>query len=101
MKITVKKKEYDSGKILRNKYKKFTEVRDRLSQKEGYTDEDLGDMIDVLVIMFDNQFTAEDIDLEFDVPEIIYNFMRADIEIAEKLDRKIEETNKLFMKDKK
>ncbi len=101
MKITVKNKEYDSGKMLRNKYKKYIEVRDRLSQQEGYTDEDLGDMIGVLVILFDNQFTVEDIESEFDVSEIIYNFMRADIEIAEKLDKKIEQTNILFMKDKK
>lgn len=101
MKITVKKKEYNSGKMVLSKFKKYTEVRDRISQQDGYSYKDLEDMIDIIVFIFDNQFTAEDIDLEFDVTEIIYNFMRADIEIAEKLDRKIEETNKLFMKDKK
>lgn len=101
MKITVKKKKYDSGKMLLSKYKKYTEVRDRLSQQGGYTYKDLEDMMGVLVFIFDNQFTIEDIEEDFEITEIIYNFLRADIEIAEKLDKKIEQTNQLFMKDKK
>jgi hypothetical protein len=101
MKITVKKKEYDSGKLVRSKYKKYTEVRDKLSKQEGYTDKDLGDMIDVLVTIFDDQFTAEDIESDFEISEIIYNFIRADIEIAEKVNKQIEKTEKLFMMDKK
>ncbi|CEN29830.1 Gp12 protein [[Clostridium] sordellii] len=101
MKITVKKKEYDSGKMVLSKFKKYTEVRDRISKQDSYTYEDLKDMIDIIVFIFDNQFTSEDIELEFDIPEIILNFMRADIEIAEKLDKEIKKTEKLFMKDKK
>lgn len=101
MKITVKNKEYNSGKMVLSKFKKYTEVRDRISQQDSYTYEDLKDMIDIIVFIFDNQFTAEDIELEFDIPEIILNFMRADIEIAEKLDKEIKKTEKLFMKDKK
>ena len=101
MKITVKKKEYDSGKMVLSKYEKYTEVRDRISQQDGYSYKDLKDMIDIIVFIFDNQFTVEDIESEFDIPEVIINFMRADIEIAEKLDKEIKKTNKLFMKDKK
>lgn len=101
MKITVNNKEFDSGKLLRSKYKKYTEVRDSLTQKENYSDEDLDDMVSTLVILFDNQFTEDDINKDFEVSDIIYNFMRADIEIAEKLNEKIEQTNKLFMMGKK
>lgn len=101
MKITIKNKEFDSGKMTLSKYKKYTEIRDKLSEKDGYTYEDLEDMIDILVFVFDNQFTKEDIEEDFEVDEIIYNFLRVDIEIVEKLDKKIEKTNKLFTKDKK
>lgn len=101
MKITIKNKEFDSGKMTLSKYKKYTEVRDKLSEKDGYTYEDLEDMIDISVFVFDNQFTKEDIEEDFEVDEIIYNFLRIDIEIVEKLDNKIKKTNKLFTKDKK
>lgn len=101
MKITIKNKEFDSGKMTLSKYKKYTEVRDKLSEKDGYSYEDLEDMIDILVFIFDNQFTKEDLEEDLEVDEIIYNFLRIDIEIVEKLDKKIEKTNKLFTKDKK
>lgn len=101
MKITIKNKEFDSGKMTLSKYKKYTEVRDRISEKDGYSYEDLEDMIDVLVIIFDDQFTKEDVEEDLEIDEIIYNFLRSDIEIFEKLDKKIEKTNELFMKDKK
>ena len=100
MKITIKNKEFNSKKMTLSNYKKYTEVRDRISEKDGYSYEDLEDMIDVLVFTFDNQFTNDDIEEDLEVDEIIYNFLRLDIEIFEKLNKKIDKTNKLFTKDK-
>mgnify|MGYP003297628748 CR=1 FL=1 len=101
MKLIINNKEFDSGKLIRNKYKKYSEIRDELINKEKYTDEDLEKMVLVLVAIFDNQFTEDDINNEFEVSDIIYNFMRIDVEIMQKLDKKIEETNKILLAEKK
>lgn len=101
MKITVKNKEFDSGKLVRSKYKLYSEVRDELTTKDTYSDEDLDKMVHSLVVLFENQFTEEDINEDFEISDIIYNFLRADLEIAEKLNNKIEATNKLFTQGKK
>lgn len=102
MKITVKNKEFDSGKLLRSKYKKYIEVKEDLTDqnKETYTDQDLDKMVLAIVNLFDNQFTEDDINNEFEVSDIIFNFVRIELEIAEKLNKKIEKTNKLFMTEK-
>lgn len=103
MKITVKNKEFDSGKLLRSKYKKYTDIKESLMDvnKETYTDEDLDKMVSAIVKLFDNQFTEDDINDEFEISDIIFNFMRIEFEIAEKLNEKIEKTNTLFMIEKK
>lgn len=103
MKITVKNQEFDSGKLLRSKYKKYTDIKESLMDvnKETYTDEDLDKMVSAIVKLFDNQFTEDDINDEFEISDIIFNFMRIELEIAEKLNEKIEKTNTLFMIEKK
>lgn len=101
MKIVVKNKEYDSGKITRSKYKKYSTVRDELTSKDFFTDEDLDGMVSSLVNLFGNQFTEDDINEDFEISDIIYNFSRIDFEIGEKVNEKIESTKELFMKDKK
>ncbi|MDM8127034.1 MAG: hypothetical protein RR942_04625 [Romboutsia sp.] len=103
MKITVKNKEFDSGKLLRSKYKKYTDIKESLMDvnKETYTDDDLDKMVSAIVKLFDNQFTEDDINDEFEISDIIFNFMRIELEIAEKLNEKIEKTNTLFMIEKK
>lgn len=103
MKITVKNKEFDSGKLLRSKYKKYTDIKESLMDvnKETYTDDDLDKMVSAIVKLFDNQFTEDDINDEFEISDIIFNFMRIEFEIAEKLNEKIEKTNTLFMIEKK
>lgn len=100
MKIIVKNKEYDSGKMLRKKYKEFSNTRNELTDKEEYSDEDLDKMVKTIVILYDNQFTEDDINEEFEVSDIIFNFMRADVEIAEKLNKNID-TVKGFMVENK
>lgn len=103
MKITVKNKEFDSGKLLRSKYKKYTDIKESLMDvnKETYTDDDLDKMVSAIVKLFDNQFTEDDINDEFEISDIIFNFMRIELEIAEKLNEKIEKTNTLFMIEKR
>lgn len=101
MKIVVNNKEFDSGKMVRSKYKVYSKVRDELTGKENYDDEDLDKMVNALVVLFDNQFTEDDINNEFEVSDIIFNFIRADLEVAEKLNKSIDKTKALFMKDKK
>lgn len=101
MKIVVNSKEFDSGKMVRSKYKVYSKVRDELTGKENYDDEDLDKMVNALVVLFDNQFTEADINNEFEVSDIIFNFIRADLEVAEKLNKSIDKTKALFMKDKK
>lgn len=101
MKIVVNSKEFDSGKMVRSKYKVYSKVRDELTGKENYDDEDLDKMVNALVVLFDNQFTEDNINDEFEVSDIIFNFIRADLEVAEKLNKSIDKTKALFMKDKK
>lgn len=105
MKITVKNKEYDLGKLVRSKYKAYSESRDKLFAKQekgiSYNEEDLDNMVSVLVKIFDNQFTEDDINDDMDVADIIFNFTSIDFSIVEKIDKKVEKVNKAFMKGKK
>ena len=101
MKITVKGKHYDSGKMTRGKYSKYIKVRDELVNKDMYSDEDLDEMVSVLVKIFDNQFTEDDINDEFGIDEIILGFNTIDYEIATKVNNKVEKMNKAFTKGKK
>lgn len=101
MQVTIKGKKYESGKILRNKYKFYTEARDRISEKEIYDDSDLDEMVRVIVAIFDNQFTEDDVNNDMDVSDIILNFSSMDFEIVEKVNKKAEKIQKAFMKGKK
>ncbi|MDK0804026.1 hypothetical protein P5E47_03045 [Clostridium perfringens] len=105
MKITVKNKEYDSGKLVRSKYKAYSELRDKILSKQedgkSYNEEDLDNMVSVLVKIFDNQFTEDDINDDMDVADIIFNFTSIDFSIMEKLDKKVEKVNEAFTNGKK
>lgn len=101
MKITVKNKEFDSGKLVRSKYTKYLKVKEELTDKEAYTDEDLDKMVSTLVLLYDNQFTEDDINEDFEISDIIINFMSAEVEIAQKVDKKVNQLSKLFTMDKK
>lgn len=105
MQITVKNKKYDSGKLVRSKYKAYSELRDKFFAKQekeiSYSEEDLDNMVSVLVKIFDNQFTEDDINDDMDVADIIFNFTSIDFSIVEKIDKKVEKVNKAFMKGKK
>ncbi|ABG83617.1 hypothetical protein BFS07_05445 [Clostridium perfringens] len=105
MKIEINGTTYDSGKIVRKKYRTYTEAKAKINEKEekkiDYTDDDLELMEDTIVTIYDNQFTKEDIDDNLDVAEIIFEFMKCDIEIVGKLDKNIDKAQKAFTKGKK
>ncbi len=102
MKLTVKGKNYSCGKITRKKYSKFNKIYEELEQKDGkqslYTDQDLDNMVEFVVEAYDNNFTIENINEEFDVPEIIFAFSSIMLEIQEKLNKKVEKVQTNFTK---
>lgn len=101
MKITVKGKQYDSGKMLFDKYDVYTKARNELAEKELFNSDDINLMIDTLVFIFDDKFTAKDIKSEMDISDIIFNFSSVDIEIAGKSNDKALKASEGFTKGKK
>lgn len=89
MKISLDGKEYESGKITREKYKKFAAVYESLLGKEKeaqtFSDEDLDRMIEAIVLVFDNQFTFDEANDGLDeISSIILNFSLINAEIMNK-----------------
>lgn len=105
MKIKVKDTVYDSGKITRKKYKLYNDAQKKILEKDrlglSYTDEDLDLMVDTIAGLYDHQFTADDINDDFEISDIIFEFMGCDIDIQKKLNKKIDSVTKSFMKGKK
>lgn len=103
MKIKINDQEFDSGKIVRGKYKMYAEAKKKLQSKSEvqYDDTDLDLMVNTLVKMYDNQFTEDDINEDLEVADIIFEFMQFDVEMIGKLDKKIDKATKAFMKGKK
>lgn len=89
MKISLSGKEYESGKITREKYKKFSAVYESLLGKEKeaqtFSDEDLDRMVEAIVLVFDNQFTFDEANDGLDeISSIILNFSLINAEIMNK-----------------
>lgn len=89
MKISLDGKEYESGKITREKYKKFAAVYESLLGKEKeaqtFSDEDLDKMVEAIVLVFDNQFTFDEANDGLDeISSIILNFSLINAEIMNK-----------------
>lgn len=89
MKISLNGKEYESGKITREKYKKFAAVYENLLGKEKeaqtFSDEDLDSMLEAIVMVFDNQFNFDEADEGLDeISSIILNFSLINAEIMNK-----------------
>lgn len=105
MEITVKGTKYKSGKINRKKYKTYTEAKKKIAEKEEknieYNEEDFDLMVNTLVELYDGQFTEDDINEDFEVADIIFEFMHCDIEVMGKLDNKLDKAIKVFTKGKK
>jgi hypothetical protein len=91
MKILIKGKEYESGKITREKYGEFRDVYKEFLKKEAYdmtfTDDDLDGMLRAIVAIYGNQFTFEDADESLEeIPDILNNFSLINQEIKNKSD---------------
>lgn len=89
MKITINDKEYESGKITREKYRSFCETFDSFLKKEVasmvFTDEDLDKMIESIVVVYGNQFTFDEASDALDeIPDILLNFSLINAEILNK-----------------
>ncbi|MFR4581581.1 phage tail assembly chaperone G [Clostridium cadaveris] len=100
MKITINNKEYKSVKMTRKYYKMYTDAYKILEGKSVYEDDDLDLMIKILVKLYDNNFTEDDINNELSVYEIVYNFMMLQENELLELNKKIEKTQKAFLKGK-
>lgn len=105
MKIIINGKTFRSGKITRAKYKIYTEAKKKIAEKEeeiiDYNEEDLELMVSTLVKLYDNQFSEDDINSDFEISDIIFEFMQCDIDIMGKLNNKINKAQKDFLKIKK
>lgn len=89
MKISLSGKEYESGEITREKYRKFAAVYESLLGKEQtaqtFSDEDLDNMVEAIVLVFGNQFTFDEADEGLDeISSIILNFSLINAEIMNK-----------------
>ena len=89
MKISLSGKEYESGEITREKYRKFAAVYESLLGKEQtaqtFSDEDLDNMVEAIVLVFGNQFTFDEADEGLDeISSIILNFSFINAEIMNK-----------------
>lgn len=89
MKISLNGKEYESGEITREKYRKFAAVYESLLGKEQtaqtFSDEDLDSMIEAIVLVFGGQFTFDEADEGLDeISSIILNFSLINAEIMNK-----------------
>ena len=89
MKISLNGKEYESGEITREKYRKFAAVYESLLGKEQtaqtFSDEDLDNMVEAIVLVFGNQFTFDEADEGLDeISSIILNFSLINAEIMNK-----------------
>lgn len=89
MKISLNGKEYESGEITREKYRKFAAVYESLLGKEQtaqtFSDEDLDSMIEAIVLVFSGQFTFDEADEGLDeISSIILNFSLINAEIMNK-----------------
>ena len=95
-------KEYKMGKFTRKLNKEYNEISAKVEavdkKGEGYSDELLDEMVDMIVKLFDNQFTADEVNNNWDVSDIIMAFVSPQLEMQDKIDSKIKPYEKKFKK---
>lgn len=101
MRITVKNKQYNIGEMKYEKYIPYIEARNKIIKKELYEPADVDSMINILVLLFDNQFTKEDIIEDMKISDIIFNFLNVDVQIANESNKKAIKVREGFTKGKK
>lgn len=105
MEITVKGKKYKLDKVTRAKNKIYSEafkkINDNAEKGKTNDDEDMDLIEDILVKMYDEQFTKEDLEEDMDVVDLTFAFMEIQIDIQQRLNNKIDNVQKVFNKRKK
>lgn len=95
-------KDYKIGKFTRklnNRYKEISKkVEEADKSDKEYSDELLDEMVDMIVQLFDNQFTADEVNENWDISDIIMAFMAPQLELQDKLKEKIKPYEKKFKK---
>ena len=97
-KITIGGKEYEMPKIPPMKYMDYLDVRDSVMDTEGkrglYTRKQFENMVDSIVDLYGNQFTAEELlDAEngLSVGEIIMEFAAIDVSVGAQVNDQMED----------
>lgn len=100
LKIAINGEDYKFGKLLRAKEQTYNEVNAQIEKSEN-DDKNYELMRDTLVKLYDNQFTAEDIDNNLETFEVLGAWMDILIYKQYKANEYIESRKKLFIQDKR
>ena len=100
-KIIINHKEYTMPKVSADDYMDYLDASEVINntQESGYKREHIQLMCEWIVRLYGNQFTMEELkDREngLDAADIIMEFMGIDLEIAEKISKKMEKIQKNF-----
>ena len=96
MKIKLGEKEYESGKITKKKYKRFSNVVESMENHNFFKEKDIEEMQEAIIDIFNNQFTMDEMDEYWAVDDIIFNFSMINVDIMTSLNKKAKEANKVF-----
>lgn len=100
-KIIINKKEYTMSKIGADDYMDYLDASEAINgtTEAGYKREHIQIMCEWIVRLYDNQFTVEELkstEIGLTADEIITEFMMIDIEIAQKIQKKVEKIQQNF-----
>lgn len=102
MQIIIDGKKFESGKINRPKYSIYLKAKEKLTEKEekglSFNDDDLDLMVSTLVKLYDNQFTEDDINNNFEISDILFEFMHCDVDTYGSFGKKVSDVQKKFLK---
>ena len=100
--IIISGKEYTMPQKM--KYMKYIKLRDEIMQTEEnkklYTYDQFVEMMDVIVELYGNQFTVEDMANDLTPEDIIMEFVLMDVSVGGKVDEKVEKFRENFTSGK-
>lgn len=99
--IIIAGKKYTMPKISADDYMDYLDASEKINgtMTEGYKREHIQLMCEWIVKLYGNQFTVEevkDVEIGLSADEIITEFMMVDIDIAEKIQKKMEKIRENF-----
>lgn len=100
-KITINHREYTMPRIGADKYMDYLEASEVINgmTNAGYKREHIQLMCEWIVKLYNDQFTIEelkDVEIGLSADEIIAEFMMVDVDIAEKIQKKMEKIQENF-----